>query len=96
MMCPRDRSQAFGAPEVGERSTGPGGELIHAEIRIGDPRDNDHPECRAGPVRSPDRVRGIITCVTALYWQDVGTNGLGAGGQRRGRDDLPAGGSGLR
>jgi hypothetical protein len=36
MMCPRDRSQAFGAPEVGERFTGPGGELIHTEIRIGD------------------------------------------------------------
>ena len=36
MRCPRDRSQAFGAPDVGERFTGPAGELIHAEIRIGD------------------------------------------------------------
>ena len=31
-----NRGQAFGAPDVGERLTGPAGELIHAEIRIGD------------------------------------------------------------
>ena len=29
-------AQAFGAGEVGERFTGPGGELVNAEIRIGD------------------------------------------------------------
>src|SRR5947209_4701478 len=28
--------RAFGAGQVGDRFTGPGGELIHAEIRIGD------------------------------------------------------------
>jgi uncharacterized glyoxalase superfamily protein PhnB len=29
-------SEAFGAGEMGERFTGPDGELIHAEVRIGD------------------------------------------------------------
>ncbi|MCW3057483.1 MAG: glyoxalase/bleomycin resistance protein/dioxygenase, partial [Solirubrobacterales bacterium] len=28
--------QAFGAEEIGERFAGPSGELIHAEVRIGD------------------------------------------------------------
>ena len=65
--------QAFGAEEVGERFTGPGGELIHAEIRIGDSVVMITEDAVDGPVSSPGRLGGMVTCVMALYWQDVGT-----------------------
>ena len=54
-------AQAFGAEEVGERFTGPGGELIHAEIRIGD----------SVVMSPPGRLGGMVTCVMALYWENV-------------------------
>ena len=46
-------AQAFGAEEVGERFTGPGGELIHAEIRIGDSVVMITGDAGDGPVSSP-------------------------------------------
>jgi PhnB protein len=64
---------AFGAEEVGERFTGPDGQLIHAEIRIGDSVVMITEDAVDGPVRSPQRLGGMVTCVMALYWQDVGT-----------------------
>jgi PhnB protein len=64
-------ARAFGAEEVGERFTGPGGELIHAEIRIGDSVVMITGDAGDGPVRSPGRLGGMVTCVMALYWQDV-------------------------
>ena len=66
-------AKAFGAEEVGERFTGPGGELIHAEIRIGDSIVMLTEDAVDGPVSSPPRLAGMVTCVMALYWQDVDT-----------------------
>jgi PhnB protein len=64
-------AEAFGAEEVGERFTGPGGELIHAEIRIGDSVVMITGDAVDGPVSSPGRLGGMVTCVMALYWDDV-------------------------
>jgi PhnB protein len=61
-------ARAFGAEEVGERFFGPGGELIHAEIRIGDSVVMITGDAVGGPVSSPGRM---VTCVMALYWEDV-------------------------
>ena len=64
-------AEAFGAEEVGERFTGPDGELIHAEIRIGDSVVMITEDAVDGPVRSPGRLGGMVTCVMCLYWEDV-------------------------
>jgi PhnB protein len=64
-------ARAFAAEELGERFTGPGGELIHAEIRIGDSVVMITEDTAEGPVRSPDRLDGMVTCVMTLYWPDV-------------------------
>jgi PhnB protein len=66
-------ARAFGAEEIGERFTGPDGELIHAEIRIGDSVVMITEDAVDGPARSPQRLGRMVTCVMALYWQDVGT-----------------------
>jgi PhnB protein len=63
---------AFGAQELGERFTGPHGELIHAEIRIGDSvvmisDDGDD----GAPARSPQSLGGAVTAIMATYWEDV-------------------------
>jgi PhnB protein len=62
---------AFGAEELGERFTGPDGELIHAEIRIGDSVVMITGDGVDGPVAAPGRVGGLVTCVMSLYWEDV-------------------------
>jgi PhnB protein len=64
---------AFGAQEIGERFTRPDGELGHAEIRIGDSVVMITQDAVDGPARSPQRLGGMVTCVMALYWQDVNT-----------------------
>ena len=63
--------QAFGAVEIGERFTGPGGELIHAEIQIGDSvvMITDEPEDGA-PAKSPESL-GAVSAIMATYWEDV-------------------------
>jgi PhnB protein len=48
-------------------------ELIHAEVRIGDSVVMITQEAVDGPARSPDQLGGMVTCVMALYWQDVAT-----------------------
>ena len=63
--------RAFGAEQIGERFTGPGGELIHAEIRIGDSVVMITEDAVDGPVSSPERLGGMVTCVLSLYWADV-------------------------
>jgi PhnB protein len=65
---------AFGAAELGERFNGPDGEVIHAEIKIGDSvvmvtEDSD----QDAPARSPQANSGVVTAVMALYWEDVDT-----------------------
>lgn len=65
---------AFGAEELGERFTGPGGALIHAELRIGDSvvmitDEGDN----GGPAKSPESLGGVVSAVMATYWEDVDT-----------------------
>jgi PhnB protein len=64
-------AEAFGAQEVGKRFTGPNGELIHAETRIGNSVVMITEDAVDGPVGSPDRLGGMVTCVMSLYWEDV-------------------------
>jgi PhnB protein len=64
-------AEAFGAQEVGERFTGPNGELIHAETQIGDSVVMITEDAGDGPVSSPERLGGMVTCVMSLYWEDV-------------------------
>ena len=64
-------ARAFGAEELGDRFTGPDGELIHAEIKIGDSVVMITQDSADGPVGSPERLGGRVTCVMATYWQDV-------------------------
>jgi uncharacterized glyoxalase superfamily protein PhnB len=62
----------FGAEELGERFTGPGGELIHAELRVGDSVVMVTQEADNGaPATSPESLGGFVTAVMATYWKDV-------------------------
>lgn len=63
---------AFGAEELGESFTGPGGEVIHAEVLIGDSvvmitEDTGD----AAPAKSPQALDGAVSVIMATYWQDV-------------------------
>jgi uncharacterized glyoxalase superfamily protein PhnB len=49
----------------------PGGELIHAGIWIGDSVVIIIEDAVDGPVRSSGRLGGMVTCVMALYGEDV-------------------------
>ncbi len=63
---------AFGAEEAGERFTGPSGELIHAEVRIGDSVVMITEEAENGaPAKSPESFGGVVTAIMATYWEDV-------------------------
>lgn len=64
--------RAFGAEELGERFTGPGGELIHAEVRIGDSVVMVTDEAADGvPAKSPDSLGHAVSAIMATYWEDV-------------------------
>jgi PhnB protein len=63
--------RAFGAEELGERFTGPSGEVIHAEIRIGDSVVMITDEGENGvPAKSPESL-GAVSAIMATYWEDV-------------------------
>jgi PhnB protein len=64
-------TRAFAAQEMGDRFTGPDGELIHAEIQIGDSVVMITEDAVDGPVSSPAKLGGMVTCVMSLYWEDV-------------------------
>lgn len=66
--------EAFAAEEVGERFTGPAGELIHAEVRIGDSVVMISDEGENGaPAKSPASLGGVVSVIMATYWEDVDT-----------------------
>jgi PhnB protein len=59
-------ARAFAAEELGERFTTPEGELIHAEMRIGDSvvmLTGESDEARA--------PESFVTAIMATYWEDV-------------------------
>lgn len=63
---------AFGAVEIGERYSGPKGELIHAEVRIGDSVVMITDEADNGaPAKSPESLGGVVSAIMATYWEDV-------------------------
>jgi PhnB protein len=76
---------AFGATELGERFTGPSGELIHAEVRIGDSVVMISDEGENGaPAKSPQSLAGIVSAIMATYWEDVDAaweRAIGAGAE---------------
>jgi PhnB protein len=64
---------AFGAEEIAVRSIGPDGELIHAELRIGDSvvmvtEDHGDPDA---PAKAPPSLGGAVSAIMATYWPDV-------------------------
>lgn len=64
--------EAFGAIELGERFTAPNGELIHAEVRIGDSVVMISDEGEDGaPARAPESLGGLVSAIMATYWEDV-------------------------
>ncbi|MGH9087101.1 MAG: VOC family protein [Acidimicrobiales bacterium] len=64
--------EAFGAEEVGDRFSGPGGKIIHAEICIGDSIVMLTDESGdASPARSPQSLDGTVSAIMATYWSDV-------------------------
>lgn len=63
---------AFGAVELGDRFSGPDGELIHAEVRIGDSVVMISDEAENGaPAKSPQSLGGVVSAIMATYWEDV-------------------------
>src|ERR1700758_1904083 len=63
---------AFAAEELGERFHGPDGELIHAEVRIGNSvvMITDEPD-NGAPAKSPESLGGAVSAIMATYWDDV-------------------------
>jgi PhnB protein len=66
---------AFAAEEIGERFAGPGGEVIHAEVRIGDSVVMITEEGRAdeppGADGSARTNAAPPAAIMATYWEDV-------------------------
>jgi uncharacterized glyoxalase superfamily protein PhnB len=63
---------AFGAQALGEPFSAPNGDLIHAEIRIGDSVVMLTGEGDEGAqARSPASLSGAVTAILATYWDDV-------------------------
>jgi PhnB protein len=65
--------RAFGAQQVGDVFTGPSGEVIHAELRIGDAvvMLTEDTGDESMPSRAPSATGNITTAVMATYWADV-------------------------
>jgi uncharacterized glyoxalase superfamily protein PhnB len=64
--------EAFGAEEIGERFTGPSGELIHGEVRVGDSVVMITEEADdGGRARAPESLDRVVSAIMATYWEDV-------------------------
>ena len=66
-------ARAFGAEQLGDVFKGPGGEVIHAELRIRDSvvmitEDGAEPDA---PARAPEALGGRVSAAMATYWEDV-------------------------
>lgn len=77
--------RAFGAEEIGERFTMPGGKLVHAELRIGDSvvMITDDVDGDPSPSTSP-AARRPVCAIMATYWRDVDSaweRAVGAGAE---------------
>jgi len=66
---------AFGAEEITARLSGPDGEVIHAELRIGDSvvMITEDPGDPDAPAKAPPSLGGAVSAVMATYWPDVDT-----------------------
>lgn len=65
-------TDAFAAEEIGERFSAPTGQLIHAEVRIGDSVVMISDEAEDGaPAKSPQSLGGVVSAIMATYWEDV-------------------------
>ncbi len=79
--------RAFGAVELGQRFVAPGGQLIHAELRIGDSVvmiTEASADPGGAPVGAPDPLGDRVTAIMATYWEDVDgawSRALAAGAQ---------------
>jgi PhnB protein len=64
---------AFGAEAVGERFTGRDGQLIHAEVRIGDSvvMITEEAGDNGAPAQAPPSTGGIVAAIMATYWPNV-------------------------
>lgn len=65
---------AFAAEEIGERFADPSGDVIHAEVRIGDSVVMITDEAADGaPAQAPPSMDGAVSAIMATYWADVDT-----------------------
>src|SRR5580658_2321601 len=64
---------AFGAEEIGDRVTGPRGELIHTELRFGDAivMITEDVGDAGALAESPPSLGGSVTAIMVTYWLDV-------------------------
>jgi uncharacterized glyoxalase superfamily protein PhnB len=64
--------RAFGAEAIGEIFTGPDGEIIHAEVKIGNSVVMVTGDTGDGaPAQAPESLGGAVTAIMSTYWEDV-------------------------
>jgi PhnB protein len=65
-------ARAFGAEAIGDPFAGPDGQVIHAEMKIGDSVVMvTEDSADGGPSVAPERNAGAVTAIMATYWEDV-------------------------